>query len=540
MAAPRLPGRDAALALAVAAGRTLAEEWRGSDPYRWLTAGPRPEGFGVQARDFRPVDREQGEAILKGAFFLAGETLAVGVRGDPWDQASPSRAFAEALHRFDWLPHLIAAGPEGASEALRLVLEWRRAFGRWNVFAWTPAIMARRVFNLACAGPLLAARASEAEAAQLAADLARQARDLLGPSDAVDAAARAAAAALAAAVLRGRAARGLLARALRRLTRALEATVRADGEHASRRADLALELLFDLQTLDDALVQKGQAAPDAVQRAIDRLAANVAFSTLADGTLSAFHGGQPRTASYVAAARAQDETGDRPQPAALGGRQRLDSRALQVMADVAEPPAGPWSRAACAQPLALEVLVGERRLIVVRGRGVGGAATLEVGEAGFGRLLPGFAGRILGPRLIDAEAAVEVQRHEAPDALWLEIAHHGWVRAHGVMHQRRLYLDLRQGELRGEERLTPTARAQGPDGRHFVPYALRFPLARGVRALVSQDRRSVLLRPEGAHQGWILRNDVLDLVLEPGGILTLRGQRRADSGARVRWKLAPA
>jgi len=545
--APRLPGRHLALAMAVATGRAFAEEWRASGPYRWATGGPRPDGFGIQARDFRPADRQAGEAILAGAFVLAGQTLAVGVRGDPWDRPSPNRAFAEALHRFDWLPYLIAAGPEGAAEALRLVLEWRRHFGRWNSFAWAPEIMARRVYNLACAGPLLAARASEAETAQLAADLARQARDLLFPGNVAEAAQRSVAAAVAGAALRGPAGRKLLARALARLSRALDLTVGPDGGHATRRADLALELLFDLQTLDEALVQKGQAAPDAVQRAIDRLAAAVRFATLADGALAGFHGGRPRTAPYVAAARAQDETGDRPTPSELGGRQRLDSRGLQVMVDVAPPPAGPWSLTAAAQPLGVEVLVGGHRLISGTGRSLAEGATAVIGDEGLGRRLNGLGARVLGPRLVDADYAVEVQRHEAPGALWLDLAHHGWMRRHGLMHQRRLYLDLRAGELRGEDRLTPTAKAQGPDGRHFVPFALHFPLAPGVRALVSQDRRSVLLRVEGAHEGWILRNDTLDIDLEPlarrgrpGSQLVLRGQRRADSGARVRWKLAPA
>lgn len=545
--APRLPGRHTALALGVATGRALAEEWRASGPYRWATSRPRPDGFAIQARDFRPIDRDAGEAILAGAVVLGGQSLAVGVRGDPWDRPSPSRAFAEALHRFDWLPNLIAAGPEGAAEALRLVLEWRRHFGKWNSFAWAPQIMARRVYHLACAGPALAARASEAETAQIATDLARQARDLLFPGSIAEVAPRAAAAAVAGAALRGPAGRRLLARALARLSRALDATVSADGGHAARRADLALELLFDLQTLDEALIQKGQAAPDAVQRAIDRLAASVRFATLDDGALTGFHGGRPSTAPYVAAARAQDETGDRPTPAELGGVQRMDSRAMQVVVDVAAPPAGAWALDAAAQPLGVEVLVGGHRLISGTGQGVTEGSTVEVGDAGLGRRLEGFAARVLGPRLVDADFAVEVQRHEAPGALWLELAHHGWMRGHGLMHQRRLYLDLRAGELRGEDRLTPTARAQGPDGRHFVPYALRFPLAPGVRALVSQDRRSVLLRVEGVNEGWILRNDTLDIALEPlarrgrpGSQLVLTGQRRADSGARVRWKLAPA
>jgi uncharacterized heparinase superfamily protein len=351
---------------------------------------------------------------------------------------------------------------------------------------------------------------------------------------------------VAGASLRGPAGKRLLDRALSRLGRALAVTVGPDGGHASRRPDLALELLFDLQTLDEAMVQRGLAAPDAVQRAIDGLAATVRFFTLADGALAAFQGGSARAAPYVAAARAQDETGDRPTALDLGGYQRMDALALQVIADTAPPAAGAWSARACDQPLAIQVLVGGRRLIDAGvGRGLAAASTVEVGEAGPGRVLTGFPAAVLGSRLADADALVEAKRHEAPGALWLDLIYHGWMRPYGLVHQRRLYLDLDAGELRGEDRLTPTAKAQGPDGRHFVPYAVRFPLHHGVQALVSQDRRSVLLRPSGGGGGWILRNDALDVTLEPmvggrGLQLVLRGQRRADSGARVRWKLAPA
>lgn len=317
------------------------------------------------------------------------------------------------------------------------------------------------------------------------------------------------------------------------------------GGHATRRADLALELLFDLQTLDEVMVQRGLAAPDGVQRAIDRLAETVRFFTLDDGALATFQGGAASSPSYVAAARAQDEADGRAPTVDLGGYQRMDARKLQVVADVAPPAAGAWSERAADQPLAIQVLVNGRRLIDPGvGRGMDTASTVEMGEAS-AKVLSGFPAAVLGPRLAGAPLVIDAQRHEAPGAVWLELAHHGWMRGHGLMHQRRLYLDLAAGELRGEDRLTPTARAQGPDGRHFVPYALRFPLHHGVQALVAQDRRSVLLRPPGAQEGWILRNDALDIVLQPllggrGLQLVLSGQRRADSGARVRWKLAPA
>ena len=544
----RFPGRYLATAAGVHMGRTLSEEWRASDLHRWLTERPRPEGFALQPVDRRPTDSDTGRLILAGTFTLADATMTVGVGGNPWDRACPTRAFAEALHSFAWLPDLVAVGPDGAAEALRLVLEWRRLFGRWNPFAWNPAIMARRVFHLACAGPSLTARASDTETLQIAADLARQARDLLGPADIAGAADQAVAAAVAGVALSGSAGERLLERALARLSRALPRTVTADGGHASRQASAALELLFDLETLDEAMVQRGLAAPDTVQRAIDRLAAAVRFFTLADGSLAAGHGGVIRDAPYVASVRALDEAGDRPMPSELGGYQRMESRRLQVIADTAPPPNGPWSMSGAASPLAMQVLAGGRRLIDLdAGRSLDAATTVQVEARDLSRPITGLAARILGPRLADMDTVVEVQRHEAPGAVWLDLAHHGWNRRYGLMHQRRLYLDLEAGDLRGEDRLTPTARAQGPDGRHFVAYTLRFQLHPGVRALVAQDRRSVLLRADGVQDGWILRNDVLEISIEPAPRagrpalqLVLSGLRRADSGARVRWRLSPA
>ena len=529
-------------------GRTLSEEWRASDPHRWLTERPRPEGFALQPVDRRPTDPDTGRLVLAGTIALADATMTVGVGGNPWDRACPTRAFAEALHNFAWLPDLVSVGPDGAAEALRLVLEWRRLFGRWNSFAWDPEIMARRVFHLACAGPSLTARASDTETLQIAADLARQARDLLGPADLAGAADRAVAAAVAGVALSGSAGERLLERALVRLSRALPRTVAPDGGHASRQASAALELLFGLETLDEAMIQRGMAAPDTVQRAIDRLAVAVRFFTLADGSLAAGHGGVQRDATYVAAARALDEAAHRPMPSELGGYQRMESRRLQVIADTAPPPTGPWSLSGAASPLAMQVLAGGRRLIDLdAGRGLDAASTVQVEARDLSRPLTGLPARILGPRLAEMDTVVEVQRHEAPGAVWLDLAHHGWNRRYGLMHQRRLYLDLEAGDLRGEDRLTPTARAQGPDSRHFVAYTLRFQLHPGVRALVAQDRRSVLLRADGVQEGWVLRNDVLDIAIEPvprtgrpALQLVLSGLRRADSGARVRWRLSPA
>jgi uncharacterized heparinase superfamily protein len=556
-----LPGRHGLVAAGVAVRRQLANEWRGSPLHRWTLANPRPEGLGATPKDLRPIDAENGARICAGAFVLAGATLTVGPRGDPWDRPSPDRAFAVALHRMGWLKDVVAAGAPGPGEALRLVLDWRRAFGRWNGFSWRPEVLERRTYNLACQIRSLCARASEAEAADVGLDLARQARFLLQASEGpVRAAERAAAAAVAATALGGKASEQLLAVALMRLERALPETVGPDGGHQTRSPQAALELLFDLLTLDDALVQRGVAPPDEVMRAIDRLAGAVRFFTLSDGRLAAFQGGEELQPAYVAAARARDEGEAGAMPAARNGYQRLEAKSLQVIADAAPPAAGAWSVAACAQPLAIEVLAGARRLIVGGGwspdaqgpqamRLVDAASTASIGDASCGEPLRGFPARVLGPRLVGAVDAVEARRHEAPGALWLEMAHDGWARRFGLRHERRLYIDVEADELRGEDRFTPAGR--GGDGRKFVPFMVRFHLHPQVQALIARDRKSVLLKAEGDAHGWWLRNDAIEVAIEPSvhyqdgqprrsQQIVLRGQARLESGARIRWKLSAA
>jgi uncharacterized heparinase superfamily protein len=559
----RLPGRQAAIAIAVAARRRIGREWAGTPPHRWLLAQGRPEGLAVMPRDLRPANLSLGRQILAGAYVLGGETMAVGERGDPWNQPSPSRRFAVLLHRFGWMHDLLAAGPEGASEGLRLTLGWSRVFARWNAFSWSAEVLERRVFNVACAARALAMRASDAEAARLAHDLCRQARALLqmdlGPARAAE---RAAAAAVAGAALSGRAGDRLLVRALGRLRRALPATVTPDGGHASRSPQAALELLFDLSTLDEALAQRGLATPEEVLRAIDRLAGAVRFFTLQDGRLAAFQGGEELERAYVGAARTETESGERAAPAARNGYHRLEARSLQICADAAPPPVGGWSVSACAQPLAIEVLAGQRRLIVGGGwspdahapqamRLVDAASTASLGDAACGAPLRGFAATVLGPQLSGGVRNVEAKRHETPGAQWLELAHDGWVERFGLRHERRLYLDIEADELRGEDRVVPVGDRGGAGGRRFVPFMVRFHLHPEVHAQIARDRKSILLKAQGEERGWWLRNDAVEVVLEPSvhyhqgqprrsQQIVLRGQARIAEGARVRWKLSAA
>jgi len=182
---------------------------------------------------------------------------------------------------------------------------------------------------------------------------------------------------------------------------------------------------------------------------------------------------------------------------------------------------------------------------------VDAASTASIGDAACGAPLRGFAAEVLGPQLLGGVRQVDARRHETPGALWLELSHDGWVERFGLRHERRLYIDIEADELRGEDRFSPVVGQGNPHGRRFVPFMVRFHLHPDVRAQIARDRKSVLLKPEGDSRGWWLRNDAVEVVLEPSvhyslgrprrsQQIVLRGQARLAEGARVRWKLSAA
>jgi uncharacterized heparinase superfamily protein len=560
--------RSWAQALARAAVSQVRTEWSSSGLHRALIAYPRPKGQGAAPRDFRPLRPGRGRAIAAGRYVFDGLELEIGPGAEPWNRPSPSRAFAGELHAMAWLPDLLGAGQDAPRTALSLVLGWVQVFGRWNPFAWAPPVLERRVYAMACGLKPMLAMAAPAEAATVLESLAGQARHLLlmgeDPSRAAE---RAAVASIAGAALAGKAGEGLLAAGLKRLEPALKHAVLPDGGHVSRSPEAGMELLLDLLTLDDALVQLGKAPPEALARAIDRLTAALRFFTLADGALPAMQGGEAGDPQRVAAARAHDDAAEGalaapPSPSLPHARyEMLAGRALQVIVDAGAPAAGADSRAACAHPLAMEVLAGRARLITnsawsARAPGVQAlrltpaGSTATIADASAGYPISGMRARLLGPRLEGGARVVDSRRHDSAGGVWLELSHDGWLEAFGLIHERRLFLDAADDELRGEDSVGPPPGAAASSRRRPTFLTVRFQLHATVKASAALDHKSVLLQTP-ASGGWRLRSDAPETFIEPSAHLVegrpqkasqvvLRVLVRRDNTARVRWKLTPA
>jgi uncharacterized heparinase superfamily protein len=371
-------------------------------------------------------------------------------------------------------------------------------------------------------------------------------------------------------VLSGRAGEQLLARGLPRLERALAEAVLPDGGHASRAPEAGLELLLDLKALDEALAQRGRAAPEELAHAIDRLSAAVHRLTLADGRLAALQGGEESDPARIAAALSRSgmgaEAGEAPSVQSLphAGYEVLTGGQLQAVVDTGAPAPGPWSATACAQPLAIEVTAAGDRLIASSAwsprattsqalRLTPAGSTASVSDLSCGEPLQGWLAGALGYRLRGACRAVRARRHDGAEASWLELSHDGWAETLGLVHERRLYLDRAADELRGEDQLAPVDESGPRPQKRPLGLVVRFQLPPEVRASVALDHKSVLLQPRSAKPGagWWLRNDAPEVSLEPA-VRLLDGRPHAATQivlkallgpggtARIRWKLSRA
>jgi uncharacterized heparinase superfamily protein len=326
----------------------------------------------------------------------------------------------------------------------------------------------------------------------------------------------------------------------------------------TRSPEQGMELLYDLLTLEDVLIQRGRIIPPRIAELIGSLREATRFFRMGDGRLCSFHGGGRSSELRVETVLDLAETPvDSPLQGRRSGFHRLGGPDMEVMVDAGPPPSGPWSVNACLQPLALEIMLQGERLFTGCGwtpeygagpdlRLAAGACTVEVGSTSPGRLALRSEASPLGAQLVDAPLAVQVDRHKAEDATWLQMSHAGWANPFGLSHHRNLYLDLSAGELRGEDRFVPLIGASPK--RRARQFAVHFHVDPAVQVTRSEDGKSFIMElPSG--RKFCLQTDALDTYLEASDIheqdvtwptsqIVLCGPiSEQDNGARVRWKL---
>ena len=565
-----MPRNDPRSALPIPArlGASARDVWHGQVTRRLAQSGTVPDSLWFRPEALDVGSAEEAEAMLRGQFDFHGASSKV-ERGDPWKVIPPNAQWAAALHGFTWLKHFRAGdGPASRTAARRFVDGWLVRHGSSAGFAWRPAIAGDRVTAWCMSARLLMENAEPTYRSAFLKSLGMQGR-YLGKTAASEKAAMDRMRAAMGAIYAGLCLpdqRSLLTEGLKVFVKAAANASLADGGPASRNPSHLLDRVAKLIQVRADLEAAGETAvAERLSPMISNAIPVLRMLRHGDGGLALFHGGHDEGGERVNRILADSKE---PAPArgdaAESGFMRLSAGRLCAVLDAGSPPTGRHTRTAHAAPLALEVSIGQQRMITNCGSATHVDADWESGcrvSAAHSTLTLAdkspaeFSGSSKTPmqQLSSAPKVFEREREEDEDGVWALAAHDGYVAEFGLLHYRRLFLAPDGNDLRGEDTLSlvkggaktlerSRAKRKTPDG---PPFAVRFHLHPSVSAELS-EKNVVLTLVNGEQWQMIVsggRLTIEDSIYVPHANspkatkqLVIQGDMQ-DDGGQVRWAL---
>lgn len=494
-----------------AAARLFAP-WRRARNRLWAhrsRLGPAPVPSGRLPEPLFFGDADRGGDLVAGRWTVLGRTIAL-EGGTIWQPIPEAARIVAAREDWRWLDDLAALGTRAARDlARRWTLDWIARYGTGRGAAWTPEVAGRRALRWTAHSALLTEGADPPEVDRVWRALLAQQR-YLARAWPTAAPGLARMEALAGLVWSGRVlphpGHGAAVAAFGDLA---EGLIDADGGVASRRpGDLATALdllIWTARVLEDGGGKAARPHLAAIVRAVPVLRQ----LRLGDGTMARFHGGSGGRARAIDEALAELRLEALPRPKTPMGYARLSGGRVALVMDAAAPPVSGH-----AGTLAFEMSVGGRSVVVNAGAGAGfdGAeatqawttpahSTVSVSEAS--------SARRVGAVLVDGPTLVSLRQAQDATGMWLLATQDGYVGSHGLLHERRIFVEARGREVRGEEILTVTdARARAIFDRSFSGgrggIAARFHLHPLIGAEYDPGPQSVVLTLPGG-EVWAFR-----------------------------------
>jgi len=509
--------------------------------YRRLLKGKLPDHVVFYPYDALPRRLEDADAMLKGRFRFASETVDITGKC-VFDLPAPSGRWKKGLDEFVWLPALSLAGGDAARDLAKdLIAQWIARNTRYSEPAMLPQTIARRLANIFAHGRFVLSNSDMLWRSRMFVSLREQAKLLMRIGiEAPDGLPRlevAAVQALAGACLEDSPKR--LAQGLQRLEEELARQILPDGGHITRSPEALAHAYRHLVMVMDAMQAIDQDVPHPIRSAHDRIAPMLRFFRHGDGALALFNGGCESDARMIAALLARDEVRGQPfAHAPHSGYQRMAAARTLAIMDCGKPPEGIHANGAHAGALSFEFSHGPHRVVVNCGaagsrnprwdtamRATAAHSTVTMNDTSYaGVINEGFARDLIGPRLVGEPFAVETSRRETPQGAIVEARHEGYVRDFGVAHERTLSLSPNGLSLSGVDRLVPKGNIRRP--REGVPFAARFHVHPDVRVSPSQGGGILLKLPNG--DGWRFRCGGAQISIEESVYLGTDMVRKAE------------
>lgn len=484
--------------------------------------GPRPHPAATLPEPIHVGDADRGARLARGFWDAGGREIDL-AGGPIWAAPLSDPRLAALREASGWLDDLAALGNRTARGlAQTWTQDWIRRFGAGTGPGWTPELTGLRAMRWVAHAALLTEGLDAAAADRFWRALAAQQRYLTRAWNQADPdPGLGQLRALAGLVWTGRALpHSGHAAAVVRLGGLAAGTVGPDGEIPSRRpedlADTLALLIWTARLLEDA----GEASAPEHLAAIVRMVPILRPLRMGEGALARFHGGGAGVPDAIDKALAELRLETQPRPRLPMGFVRLTGGRVTLVMDGARPPDGVRAGGAHAGALAFEMSVGRQPMVVNVGPGRGfesqpagafpGCAGLDWAAAA--RRTPAHStveidgassATFVGGVMTAGPTLVSVRQAQDATGMWLLATQDGYVATKGLLHERRIFLDARGAEARGEEILSVTdARARAIFDRAAaagrVGFAARFHLHPDIAvAFDDQTEAALLTLPDG-------------------------------------------
>lgn len=475
-------------------------------------------------------DAASARRLASGLFLFGGAIVEAKPGDSPWDQSPPTMAWEEALHGFDWLDDLVAASePETQDVLKRWLHDWVARYGAGKGPGWRPDITGRRLTRWICHAIILLNGAGPEKSRAFFRAIGRQTRFLRRRWKTAPPGLprfQAAAGLVYAGLALEGAGGATMKEGVAALGREAERNIAGDGGVPSRNPEHLVEVFSILVWAKQSLEEAGVAPHPAHEAALPRLAAAIRALRHGDGRLARFHGGGAGDPERID--RALSVSGIRPHGRVTEamGFERVASGSTMVVFDGGERPKGHAATTMHASAFCFEASVGRRPMIVSCGpgarfgddwrrasRATAAHSGLTIDDMSSSRLARGDG-------LLSGAAKLQCIREEDATAVRLFAEHDGWLKTHGLLHQRRISLSPDGGDLRGEDRVV--AEGPGPQAlfdqvagrgdRLAIPFTIRFHIHPDVEADVFLAGGAVRLKTLDGDL-WVMR--------QLGGTLTI-------------------
>jgi uncharacterized heparinase superfamily protein len=484
--------------------------------------GGRPEVAATLPEPVLSGGADVGLAILAGTWPALGHDVQIG-GGTIWAARLPDPRLEAERQSCLWLDDLAALGNRVARETAQAwVTDWIRRHGHGSGPGWTPELAGRRAERWTAHAALLTQDLDPMAETRFWRALAEHQRHLgrtwrkapegLGRL-------RALAGLVWSGLVLPHAGHGA---AVSELGHGAEELIGPEGGLASRSPEELAETLILLIWTARMLENAGQHAAPAHLAAIVRAVPVIRPLRLGDGGFARFHGGGAGAPGRLDQALAELRIGVRSKPRLAMGYCRLAGGRAALLLDAAQPPSGEHGSGGHAGTLAFEFSVQRQPLVVNAGPGAGfghdwamvarqtaSHSTVEIGGRSSASFEARGRGRRGAARLLGGPSLVTVRQAQDATGQWMLATHDGYVAEFGMLHERRVFLDMRGLELRGEDILSvPDARARARFDRAAasgrLAFAARFHVHPGVSAELDQVRQVATLTLASG-EAWLFR-----------------------------------